>query len=204
MRSRLLLVIIGVIVLITGCSDLTKEEILVKSQEKINNINTYQCRVEVEVYGNKGSQLYEIMQAYKEGSFRLETKNPKHLEGKVVIIKDNRAKIYHPTIEQSTIIENFTQKREECMFLGDFLTWNFQENLEVTEITEQDQDYFVLKKDIAQGNFYHNKQCLWIEKKTLLPRYIKIYDKESNIRVEISIFDLEINKSLEDGLFTID
>jgi len=203
-RSRLLLVIIGAIVLITGCSDLTKEKVLVKTQEKINNIKTYQCRVEVEVFGNKGSQLYELKQAYKEGSFRIDTMSPKHLEGKIVIIKDNRAKIYHPNIEQNIIIDNFTQKREECIFLGDFLTWNFQEVLEVIKITEQDKDYFVLKEEIDQGNFYHNTQCLWIEKKTLLPRYIKIYDKEGNIRVDISIFDLEINKNLEDGLFTID
>lgn len=204
MRLKLLLVIVGTIVLITGCSNLTKEEVLVKTQEKLNNIKTYQCRVEVEVFGNKGSQLYEIRQSYKEGSFRLESLSPTHLEGKVVIIKDNRAKIYHPNIKQSTIIDNFTQKREECIFLGDFLTWNFQENMEVIETTEQDQDYIVLKKEIDQGNFYHNNQCLWIEKKTLLPRFIKIYDEEGNIRVEISIFDLEINKSIEDGLFTID
>ena len=204
MRSILLLVIIGVILIFTGCSDLTKEEVVEKAQDKIDNIKTYQCRVEVEIFGNRGSQIYEISQSYKEGSFRLETLSPKHLEGKIVIIEENRAKIHHPNIEQSITIENFIQNREESMFLGDFLAWNFQEVLEVREITHQGKDYFILSKEMDQGSFYHHTQCLWLEKKSIEPKYVKIYDDKGNLRIEISIFDLEINKNIDDGLFILD
>lgn len=203
MRSRLLFIIIGVVILLTACSDLTKEEVLEKMQHKVDHIETYQCRVEVEVFGNKGSQLYEMKQLYKEGGFRLETLSPKHLQGKIVIIKDNQAKIYHPAIEQSVIIDGFSQKQEQSMFLGDFLTWDFKETIKYEKITEQNQEYFILRKDIEQNCFYHDYMCLWIEKKTFFPKYIKVYDQENEIRVEITILDLEINKDIEDSLFII-
>ena len=204
MRSRFLFIIMGVIILLTACNDLTKEEAIEKMQNKVDDIKTYQCRVEVEVFGNKGSQLYEMRQLYKEGAFRLETMSPKHLTGKIVIIKNGKAKIYHPTIKQSIIIDDFRQNYEETMFLGDFMDWNIQEFVEFEKITEKNQDYLILKKDIKQDCFYHDHLSLWIDKKTLLPRYMKIYDQKNRIRVEISIFDLEINKDIEEALFIID
>lgn len=203
MRSKILFVIIVITILITSCSGLTKEKIIEKTQKSINNIKTYQSRVEVEIFGNNGSQLYQIEQAYKEGAFRLETISPSHLAGKVVIIKDNRAKIYHPSFEQSIIIENFTQNREEFMFLGDFITWNIQGVDEVQEETREGQKYYVFTKEFdEEGNIYHHKLSVWVDKKIFLPKYIEIFDIKGNIRVKINILDLKVNHSIEDQLFT--
>ncbi len=202
MRSKILLVIIGITLLITSCSGLTKEKVIKKTQEKINNIKTYESRVEVEIIGNNGCQLYEIDQAYKEGSFRLETLSPSHLAGKVVIIKGNKAEIFHPSFDQTITIENFRQNREELMFLGDFISLNIQGVEEVKEESRNEQNYYILDKNIEEGNFYHNKLSIWIEKKKFLPKYIEIFDKKGNIRVKINILDLKINHNIDDGLFT--
>lgn len=202
MRSKILLVIIGITLLITSCSGLTKEKVIKKTQEKINNIKTYESRVEVEIIGNNGCQLYEIDQAYKEGSFRLETLSPSHLAGKVVIIKGNKAEIFHPSFNQTITIENFRQNREELMFLGDFISLNIQGVEEVKEESRNEQNYYILDKNIEEGNFYHNKLSIWIEKKKFLPKYIEIFDKKGNIRVKINILDLKINHNIDDGLFT--
>ncbi len=206
MKVKLLLFIIIGILLLTGCGsrDLTDEEILAKTQKKFNGINTYQCIVEVEVTGNKGSQIYKIKQLYKNGFYRLETLSPKSLKGKIVIIKNKKAKIYHPNIDQSIIIDDFTANHIEGLFLGDFLSWNFRKNIKIEESSTQDHQYLIVKKIINEQDYYHYQKSLWINKKTMLPEYIKVYDKGGNIRLELGIHNLIINEEIDDKLFQLE
>lgn len=206
MKVKLLLFITMSILFLTGCSsrDLTNEEILAQVQEKFNEINTYQCIVEAEVIGNKGSQVYKIKQLYKNGFYRLETLSPKNLEGKIVIVKGKKAKIYHPNIDQSIIIDDFTANHIEGLFLGDFLSWNFQKSIKIEKNNIQGQQYFIVKKMIDAQDYYHYQKSLWINQKTMLPEHIKVYDKKGNIRLELSIHNLIINEEIDDKLFQLE
>ncbi|SJZ81207.1 LolA family protein [Garciella nitratireducens] len=206
MKVKLLLFFVGIFLLLSGCSssDLTKEEVIERVQKKFGEVKTYQCIVEAEVIGNKGSQVYKIKEFYKNGCYRLETLSPKNLEGKTVVVKQNKAKIYHPSIHQSIIIDDFTTNHTEGLFLGDFLSWNFQESVEIEESNMNNQEYVIVKKVIDEQDYYHYQKSLWINKKNMLPKYIKVYDKEENIRLHLNLQNLMINEEIDDKLFQLE
>lgn len=196
---------IGLFIFLTGCGNLTNEEIIEKTEKQLKEMKSYQCTLEIKVTGNKGSQEYEIKQFFQSpDSYRLETLSPKQLEGKTTIFQQGKAKIYHPHIDQSIIIENFEPKGEEVMFLGDFLKWDFDKETKIEEKVQGEQEYLVLTREIAKGSYYHHKQSLWIHKKDILPRYIKIYDQEGNPRIEITIKDFKIAPEFDKMLFEIE
>lgn len=204
MKVKLLWVFLIAIIFLSGCQGLTKEEILAKTQRKFEEINTYQCRVDAEIIGNKGSQVYEMQQFYKEGTFRLETLSPKNLEGKVVIIQGSKGKIYHPNIDQSIVIEDFAKNESEEKFLGDFLLWDLQEGIKIEEGSVGEQEYLIVSKEADPKDYYHYRKGMWIDKETLLPKYIKIFDQKDNVRVELTISDLKINQDIDDELFKLE
>lgn len=204
MKAKLLCFFLAAMIVLSGCQGLTKEEILAKTQKKFKEIHTYQCKVEAEVMSNRGSQVYEMKQFYKDEAFRLETLSPKNLEGKVVVIQENQGKIYHPNIDESIVIENFAKNENEEKFLGDFLLWDLQEKVKIEEGSVEKREYLIVSKQMNPKEYYHYRKSLWIDKETLLPKYIKIFDKEDNIRVELTISDLKINQDIDDELFKLE
>ncbi len=202
MKARLFLLLM-IILVITGCNGQANEKILRGAKGKLDGISSYQYTAIVEVFGNKDSQKYEINHYYKNGKYRLESISPVHLKGKIVIIDDQQTTIYHPNIHQRIVLEDIHKDPYEGMFLGDFINWEFQANMEYSEEKEGDREYLVVIKDISQRKDYHHKQSMWIDKDSKLPQYIEIYDKEGQIRVHITIKDLIINGDIRDELFEL-
>ncbi|WP_129598202.1 outer membrane lipoprotein carrier protein LolA [Anaerophilus nitritogenes] len=205
MRIKKIGLWILVIFLLGGCSPKTKEDLLYDVQKKLNQINSYTCKAEIKIHGNKDVQKYIVKQWFqKPNRYKLETIYPKHQKGKVTLFDGKRAWMYHPLIEQTFIMEDFSRSDEQNMFLGYFVkNYLESENVQIDQKTKEHKNYLLITAEIPGNHIYFHKQILWIDIDTKEPFLLEVYDASDHIRMSVKYDEFEYNPIIENDFFNI-
>ncbi|WP_207707335.1 LolA family protein [Crassaminicella thermophila] len=200
-------VLIGILLmlLIVGCSPKTEQDIFYEAQKKLNKMEGYSCQVEITSIGNKSPQKYIMKQWFKKpNKYKLELIYPENLKGKITISNGNRAWIYHPSIEQTWIMENFSNSKEQNMFLGYFLK-NCLNSEKVDICTEEleNQKYLVITTEIPGNHIYFHKEKLWLNQESMNPYLLQIFDMKGKLRIEVKYEKFKYNPKLQDDFFQL-
>ncbi|KAB3533559.1 LolA family protein [Alkaliphilus serpentinus] len=202
---RVVLIIIGTLLLLMSCKQPTNDEILYKAQKKLGEMKSYQCKATIYVEDEKGEREYSFIQMYKyPNKYRLEAISPEEYMGYTTIYNGKSAWIINPSINQIWKTNSFEKSGEQLMFVG-----NFMENLISNEEANIYKDsfnngeYIVLETPLSGGNFYFNKQKLWISTKSLHPAHLQVLDEEGSIRYRVDFDEFQYNSPLEEDLFYI-
>lgn len=205
MKSKLCIVFFVMVLLMTGCSEKTDEEIFYKAQKQMVDMKTYICTADITIYGNKTPIKYTAKQWYKEpNKYKIEVISPENLEGKVTIYNGKRAWVSHPRIGQEWLMEDFSSTIEQKFFLGYFLN-NFlsTENPQLTRETVDDKEYILIGAEIPGNHPYFTKERLWFDIKKYYPRRLQVLDTNDNVIINVEYIDFKFNENLDDNIFKI-
>lgn len=197
--------ILFIVLLLTGCSEKTDEELFYDAQKKIVSLNTYTCTAEVTVYGNKSPQKYTAKQWFAApDKYRIEIENPENLKGKVTVYNGKRAWICHPRIGQEWMMEDFLASVEQKMFLGYFIN-NFvnTENVKLNKEIIDDKEYISLQTEIPGNHPYFNKERLWFDIEKYYPYRLQVLDVDDNVRIDVQYLNFRYNENIDNRIFTI-
>ncbi|WP_053955314.1 LolA family protein [Inediibacterium massiliense] len=205
MRIKKIGLWILIVCLLGGCSPKTKEDLLYDVQKKLNQINSYTCKAEIEIHGNKDMQKYIVKQWFqKPNKYKLETIYPDTLKGKVTLFDGKRAWVYHPLIEQTFILDDFSKSDEQNMFLGYFIkNYLESENVQIDKKRKEHKDYLVITTEIPGNYAYFHKQILWINIEKKEPFLLEVYDSSDHIRMRVKYDGFEYNPTIENDFFKI-
>ena len=159
-------------------------------EEYILNINSYKAKIKVTVKSNKNVNFYEFEQEVKfpQTATQIATA-PESLEGIKIAYKDGILEITNTQFNLSKIYKDYPYVSDNIMFLTSFLEgYKTAEDKEIIE--ENDKIVMSYKKE---KNKYTNKQKLYINKSTLKPENLQIYDINNDCRVDIVYNEIEFN-----------
>ena len=159
-------------------------------EEYILNINSYKAKIKVTVKSNKNVNFYEFEQEVKfpQTATQIAT-SPESLEGVKIAYKDGILEITNTQFNLSKIYKDYPYVSDNIMFLTSFLEgYKTAEDKEIIE--ENDKIVMSYKKE---KNKYTNKQKLYINKSTLKPENLQIYDINNDCRVDIVYNEIEFN-----------
>lgn len=159
-------------------------------EEYILNINSYKAKIKVTVKSNKNVNFYEFEQEVKfpQTVTQIATA-PESLEGIKIAYKDGILEITNTQFNLSKIYKDYPYVSDNIMFLTSFLEgYKTAEDKEIIE--ENDKIVMSYKKE---KNKYTNKQKLYINKSTLKPENLQIYDINNDCRVDIVYNEIEFN-----------
>ncbi len=159
-------------------------------EEYILNINSYKAKIKVTVKSNKNVNFYEFEQEVKfpQTATQIAT-SPESLEGIKIAYKDGILEITNTQFNLSKIYKDYPYVSDNIMFLTSFLEgYKTAEDKEIIE--ENDKIVMSYKKE---KNKYTNKQKLYINKSTLKPENLQIYDINNDCRVDIVYNEIEFN-----------
>lgn len=184
----------------------TEKELFYEIQTKLNQMESYSVQAEITVYGNKKSQKYLMKQVFeKPDKYRLEIIEPENLSGKITIANGNKAYIHHPKIQQTWIMEEFSNSNEKNMFLGYFMKNCLDsENVKMSKKTLDGEEYLVMRIDIPGNHVYFNKEELWINMSNKDPYLLKVFDGKDELKIEAKYGEFQYNPQLSDGIFRIE
>ncbi len=206
MKSILVgLLIVVSILFFTGCREPTNEEVYYEVQKHFNNMDSYECVAEIILHTQDLESTYKSRHVYKmPDKYIIEILDPPDSKGCTTIYNGSNAWFYHPQINQSMLINNFNNSREENMFIGYFYKISLTgESAKLSSETINNQDYLIIAVEIPGNNHYRKSEKIWIHKKNLLPHKLLIFDDKGKVTVEVLYSSFQYNIELGEKEFLI-
>lgn len=202
---KVVFIMVLLMFLLTTCKQPTDEELYYKTHKKLGEMESYRCRAKIYTRSGGTEKEYVFLQTFKyPNQYRLEIISPENLKGNLTISNGKTAWLVNPSINHISKLESFNQSQERMMFIGYFMQ-NFMKS-ERTEITREQLNgnwYIVVTTPLPLGNYYFDKQKLWIDIKEMVPVQMHVLDQKGNVRFRVAYEDFEYNPKLEDSLFYI-
>ncbi|MDO4530359.1 MAG: hypothetical protein Q4C06_00120 [Bacillota bacterium] len=190
--------------IITSC---TKEEPMTELeavQKQLLEMEGYSCTATLSRTANEETKTYEIAQYYKStGEYRLELTAPETVAGNYTIYDGNRICQYN-TLLGSSVIQPSSQHRSE-LFLGQFIEHYLQsEGVSVEAAALEDSQCILLEAVIPGRDTALASEKLWIDRSTLLPVRLAIFDAEEKEHYRLDYTTFTFNPQFDAALFTIE
>lgn len=202
MKKVLVGLLLAVLLLMTHCSKPTNEEFFHEAQKKLNNIDSYSCKVKVEIVGNISTQKYEMKQMFKvPDKYIIEVIEPEESRGFKTIFNGKKTCIYHPNIDQFFLLDDGKYENED-LFIGFFLqTLNTSEHAILGEDIINEEEYLTIEVEIPGNNIYRRYKKLWVSKENFQPKKLVIYDNDKEKSCEVLYYDFKYDINLSDDDF---
>ena len=159
-------------------------------EQYILNVTSYKAKIKVTVISNKNTNFYEFEQEVKSGSYSKQLALlPESLAGMEIIYENGIITVKNTQYNLSKVYENYPYVTTNSLFLTSFIEG--YRNAEDKEIKEEDGK--IQMTYMPKLNKYNNKQILYIDKASLKPKKLKIYDVNNELKVDIIYNEIELN-----------
>ena len=159
-------------------------------EQYILNVTSYKAKIKVTVCSNKNTNYYEFEQEVRGASFCKQLAlSPTSLAGMEIIYENGIITVQNTKYNLSQIYENYPYVTTNFLFLTSFIEG--YRNATSKEITEMDGK--IQMSYTSKVNKYNNKQILYIDKATLEPKNLQVYDINNELRVDIIYNEIELN-----------
>ena len=159
-------------------------------EQYILNVTSYRAKINVTISSNKNANFYEFEQVVKGQSYsRQLALSPDSLAGMEIIYENGVITLQNTKYNLSQIYENYPYISTNSLFLTSFIEG--YRNADEKEIIEVDEK--VQMSYISKVNKYNNKQILYINKASLEPQKLQVYDINNALKVDIIYNEIELN-----------
>ena len=159
-------------------------------EQYILNVTSYKAKIKVTVSSNKNANFYEFEQEVRGQSYsRQLALSPDSLSGMEIIYENGVLTLQNTKYNLSQIYENYPYISTNSLFLTSFIEG--YRNADEKEITQEDEK--IQMSYISKVNKYNNKQILYINKASLEPQNLQVYDINNALKVDIIYNEIELN-----------
>jgi outer membrane lipoprotein-sorting protein len=189
-----------------GCSKQISEESAYNKINKLfNNLQSYQCYATIKYISNKNTNCYKVIQSCKtSGEYKIEIVSPTNLAGTTTVFDGNTITQRYLNNTSTTNIEESIERSE--IFLTSFIkNYYGASNTPIHHIANNNKcgRYITMETNITCGNPYFHHEKLLVNKETLEPSELIIYDKNDIKRIIIDFDQFQYNPKFNDDFFRI-
>jgi outer membrane lipoprotein-sorting protein len=169
-------------------------EAVIVDDRNVLNISSYKANVTVEVYSNKNTNKYKLLQWYiSPDLFKQEVVEPVNIKGLTLLYSEKNLEITNSIFSLSNIYENY-KYLDNNLSLIDFIEINDNKKID----KEENDEEVILK--LETDNKYNKYKILTLEKNTLIPKKLEIKDNNKKTVVYILYNDITINNTTQEDL----
>ena len=159
-------------------------------EQYILNVTSYKAKIKVTVCSNKNTNYYEFEQEVRSQSYTKQLAlSPESLAGMEIIYENGIITVQNTKYNLSQIYENYQYISSNSLYLTSFIDgYRNSTSKEITEVDGKIQMSYTPKL-----NKYNNKQILYINKSSLEPQNLQVFDINNELRVDIIYNEIELN-----------
>ncbi len=174
-------------------------------QKALLEMEGYSCTATLSRTVDGNTKTYEIVQYYKStGEYRLELTAPEAVAGNYTIFDGSRICQYNPKLDSSIIRNAASSQHRNELFLGQFLSNYLQsEGVSVKAAALEDSRCILLEAVIPGKNTSLSTEKLWVDRESLLPVRLSIFDTKGQECYRIDYKTFTFNPQFEPTLFAI-
>ena len=158
-------------------------------EEYMLNIDSYKAKIKVTVKSNKNVNFYELEQEVTVNKTKQIATSPEDLKGIEITYENGTLQIKNTQYNLSKIYNNYPYIADNDLFLTSFIeAYRQAKNKEIKE--ENNKIKMSFKSEESK---YDNNKILYINKSTLKPENLKIFDINNDCKVDIVYNEIEFN-----------
>lgn len=192
------------VILFTGCnSQLSAYD---KVHDKLMNMTGYISDVNITYISNNNETKYSgKVYCEIDGRYRIETNEPKEVQGNIILFDSKMIWQYNPNIENKFKVVPKEKEARKLVLLSGFIE-NYVKSKDTTveTMSNQGKDVTVLEAIVPGDNKYFQKEYLTFSNDSLLPLNLKVVDSDEKERIIVEFSNFEYNPKFEDNIFSID
>ncbi len=175
-------------------------------QKELVEMDGYHCTATLTRTSNKGEQVYETEQYYKDsGEYRLELTAPENVAGNYTVYDGKQVAQYNPKLDEQIVKDVPESQHRNELFLGQFIENYMQsEGVGVEAAAVDDAQCIVLEAVIKGTDSMLATEKLWVDRETYLPKRFVLYDTDGAERYRLDFDEFTFNPEFPEDIFVIE
>ncbi len=184
-----------------GDSSVTKENLIEKIGNEINDLNEYEVDGVLSVTRNNEEIIYDISVSYLEPDYYKVTLVNETGSNKQVIVKnDEGVFVLTPTLNKSFKFQSDWPTNTTNAYIYQLVIADLIDNDSLV-ITEDESNFYIESELTEQVNTAYKKQKVTINKETLTPKEVTILGENDNILMKVMFNEFDFKPGLQKGDF---
>ncbi|GAA5417471.1 sporulation protein YdcC [Paraliobacillus ryukyuensis] len=205
MKKYITILVILSLLVLAGCGEKTKEDVITKLEDTLESMSGYQTKATMQLKTSEKEQSYALDIAHKKKAYyRVLLKNDQDEAGSQIILKnEDGVFVLTPALNKSFKFQSDWPSNTSQPYLFQSLVSDIKADNDATfNITE---NYYVFEtKTNYQNNTTLPSQQIYFDKKQFTPVMVKVLNKDQEAVVEVSFSEFKLDPTFEDKMFEME
>ena len=199
--KKVLIIFIGIILFLTGCGKTTGDDIEKDLSKKINKLDSYLLDGELEVLNNDEVYNYKIEVGYHSDNYRVTLTNKANNHTQVILKNSDGVYVLTPALNKSFKFQSDWPYSNSQIYLLKSIANDITNDLD-NKFIEKNNKYVITTKVNYPNNKNLVKQDITLSK-DLDIKDIKVYDKDSNISMNMKFNNIDYSPTFSKEYFKL-
>lgn len=194
---------IGLVVLLAGCGNNSKEDVLKKFSKTIDNCDSYLMKGTLEIYRNEDLYTYDVESSYlKDDKFRVSLTNKTNNHEQIILKNNEGVYVITPSLNKSFKFQSEWPYNNSQIYLLQPILIDLKNDKDLKFETKDSEYIFTAKVNyINDKNLI--KQKVYIDKNMNLKK-VEIFDDDDNVVMRLKVTKIEKNNNFDDNYFALE
>lgn len=203
MNKKILLLVISVILILSGCSKANKENVLKEVENKYLKQDSYNLEGNMTIINNEDKHSYDVNVVYeKEEKYKVTLKNQINNHEQIILRNDEGVYVLTPSLNKSFKFQSDWPYNNSQAYLIKNIVDDITNDKKST-FSKKEETYIYTSKVNYSNNKKLVKQKVYIDKKCNLTK-IEVLDNKNNIIMNMKINKIKTNEKIDDKYFKLE
>lgn len=189
------------LLIVTACGGKSQESVVKNVEKKIDGMSGYKVKAEMKMNTGQEEQTYNVDVWFKKDNhYRVALDNDDNDDGQIILKNEDGVFVLTPALKKSFKFQTDWPENSSQPYLLQSLLNDVLKDSEA-ELRQDESHYIFLTKTNYQGNNHLPFQEIYFDKKSYLPKLVKVMDKEQEVLIEVTFSKLEANPKFANNDF---
>ena len=195
--KKFIILLVGILLLTTGCGKIGKKEVIRDLNKKIQGLKSYYVEGKMEIINNEDVYKYDVYVAYKNKDlFKVSLKNESNNHEQIILKNKEGVYVLTPSLNKSFKFEsNWPYNNSQIYLLQSILS--DINNDKALEFNSKDDSYIITTSVNYPNNKDLVKQNIYLDKKLNL-KQVLVLNSNGNAEIKMIFNKISENNKFED------
>ena len=203
MNKKILLLVISMILIVSGCTKSDKENVIKELEKKYLEKESYNLVGNMFIINNEDKHTYEVDVMYqKDEKYKVKLKNKINNHEQIILRNEEGVYVLTPSLNKSFKFQSEWPYNNSQAYLIKNIIDDIK-NDKKSRFDKKENGFIYTSKVNYSNNKNLEKQKVYIDKKYNLTK-IEVIDKKENIIMEMNVTKIKTNNKISDDYFKLE
>lgn len=201
--KKLTAIILGLMLVLTGCGKKTPEDIVGKFEKNVNSAKSYILKGNMEILSNEETYTYSLEAEFlKENFYKVTLVNQTNNHEQIILKNKDGVYVVTPVLNKSFKFQSEWPDNSSQSYILSSLLKDIKNDKDMT-LEEKDKGYVIKTKVNYPNNSELSYQKIYFDKNLNLES-VEVYDKEDIANIKVTFTSINLKGGCEEEDFALD